>query len=65
LTAEEAIELAANAKRRPLGWTRACRNSEGGSVASHAGVMVYGNSHAFAAAIRPPALAELLGDRPG
>ena len=47
LTAEEAIELARECEAAALGLDPRIRNSEGGSVASHAGVMVYGNSHGF------------------
>lgn len=47
LTAEEAIELARECEAAALALDPRIRNSEGGSVASHAGVMVYGNSHGF------------------
>ena len=47
LTAEEGIELARECEAAALALDPRIRNSEGASVASHAGLMVYGNSHGF------------------
>ena len=47
LTAEDAIELARACEAAGLAVDPRIRNSEGGSVASHAGLTVYGNSHGF------------------
>lgn len=47
LTAEDAIELARECEAAALALDPRIRNSEGGSVATHAGLVVYGNSHGF------------------
>jgi PmbA protein len=47
LTAEAAIELARECEAAALALDPRIRNSEGASVASHAGLMVYGNAHGF------------------
>ncbi len=47
LTAEEAIEQARECEAAALTLDSRIRNSEGGSVATHTGLMVYGNSHGF------------------
>ena len=47
LTAEDAIDLARECEAAALALDPRIRNSEGGSVATHAGLVVYGNSHGF------------------
>ncbi|MFO1425064.1 MAG: metalloprotease PmbA [Candidatus Competibacteraceae bacterium] len=47
LAAEEAIERARECEAAALTLDPRIRNSEGGSVTTHAGLMVYGNSHGF------------------
>ena len=47
LTAEEAIEQARRCEASALAVDPRIRNSEGGSVTTHSGLMVYGNSHGF------------------
>jgi PmbA protein len=47
IDAERAIELARRAESAALAVDPRIRNSEGGSVSSHAGARVYGNTHGF------------------
>ncbi len=47
LSAEEAIALARECEAAALAHDPRIRNSEGGSVATHAGLVLYGNSHGF------------------
>ena len=47
IDAEQAIGIARNAEAAALAVDRRIRNSEGGSVSSHAGARVYGNTHGF------------------
>lgn len=47
IDAEAAIGIARQAEARALAHDARIRNSEGGSVSSHAGLRVYGNSHGF------------------
>ncbi len=47
LTAENAIELARECEAAALALDPRIRNSEGGSVATYTGLLVYGNSHGF------------------
>ena len=47
LSAEEAIALARECEAAALVHDPRIRNSEGGSVATHAGLVLYGNSHGF------------------
>jgi len=47
IDAERAIEIARSAESAALAVDERIRNSEGGSVSSHAGTRVYGNSHGF------------------
>ncbi len=47
LSAEEGIELARECEAAALTLDPRIRNSEGGSVSSHAGLVIYGNSHGF------------------
>ena len=47
LAAEEAIDLARECEAAALALDPRIRNSEGGSVATHAGLVMYGNSHGF------------------
>lgn len=47
LSAEEGIELARECEAAALTLDPRIRNSKGGSVATHAGLAVYGNSHGF------------------
>lgn len=47
LSAEEAIVLARECEAAALACDPRIRNSEGGSVAAHAGLVAYGNSHGF------------------
>lgn len=47
LSAEEGIELARECEAAALALDPRIRNSEGGSVSTHAGLVVYGNSHGF------------------
>lgn len=42
-----AIELAREAEAAALGYDKRINNSEGGSVSSHTGMRIYGNSHGF------------------
>ena len=42
-----AIELAREAEAAALGYDKRINNSEGGSVSSHTGMRVYGNTHGF------------------
>jgi PmbA protein len=49
LSPEEAIELARRCEAAGLALDRRLTNSEGGSVSTHRGVRVYGNSHGFLA----------------
>lgn len=47
IDAGQAIELARRAESAALAVDHRIRNSEGGSVSTHAGARVYGNSHGF------------------
>ena len=47
--AEAAISIARQMEAEALGFDPRIRNSEGGSVSTHSGVRVYGNSHGFLA----------------
>jgi len=47
LGAEQAIEIARSCEAAALGHDARIRNSEGGSVATQEGCVVYGNSHGF------------------
>ena len=47
LSAEEAIDLARECEAAALALDPRIRNSEGGSVATRAGLVMYGNSHGF------------------
>jgi PmbA protein len=47
LAPEEAITLARDCEAAGLGLDTRMRNSEGGTVTTHSGVRVYGNSHGF------------------
>lgn len=47
LTAEDAIEQARECEAAALALDPRIRNSEGGSVATHTGLSLYGNSHGF------------------
>jgi len=47
IDAGQAIELARRAESAALAVDQRIRNSEGGSVSTHAGARVYGNSHGF------------------
>jgi PmbA protein len=47
--AEAAISIARRMEAEALGFDPRIRNSEGGSVSTHSGVRVYGNSHGFLA----------------
>lgn len=47
VSAEQAIELARRCEAAALGVDPRLTNSEGGSVSTHAGLRVYGNSHGF------------------
>ncbi|MBL8258820.1 MAG: metalloprotease PmbA [Candidatus Competibacteraceae bacterium] len=47
LSAEDAIELARDCEAAALAHDPRIRNSEGASVATHAGLAIYGNSHGF------------------
>jgi PmbA protein len=45
--AEAAIDIARRMEAEALGFDGRIRNSEGGSVSTHSGLRVYGNSHGF------------------
>jgi PmbA protein len=47
LSVEDGIEMARECEAAALALDPRIRNSEGGSVATHAGLMVYGNSYGF------------------
>jgi PmbA protein len=47
--AESAIGIARSMEAQALGFDPRIRNSEGGSVSTHSGLRVYGNSHGFLA----------------
>ncbi len=47
LTVEEAIELARECEAAALALDSRIRNSEGGSITTHIGLSLYGNSHGF------------------
>ncbi len=49
VSAEEAVELARRCEAAALAVDPRLTNSEGGSVSTHAGLRVYGNSHGFLA----------------
>ena len=47
LTAEDAIDLARECEAAALAFDPRIRNSEGGSIATQTGLVLYGNSHGF------------------